>query len=97
MNEFEEEIDDLDEIPVHELSLWQRILQFVAEHKILSIVTVIGLPVLMFIIGAKCCSKTVEKLPDPTLMDKFDLVPKDCMIITNCEFVPKEIIEAKQD
>lgn len=86
--------EELDEIPVfneHELSLWERILRFVAEHKVLSIVTVIGLPILMFVIGAKCCSKTVQKLPDPGIMDKFDLVPKDGMIMANFEFVPKVI------
>jgi len=94
-----EEYDDLDDIPVKEDNLWDKIVEWIAGHKVLFIVTVIGLPVLLFVLGAKLFSKTVEveKLPDPTVMDRFDCVPQDMTTYTTYKFVPKEVVEVKQE
>ena len=63
-----------------ELSTWDKVVNWIGEHKTLCIVSVIGLPIVLVWIGAKAFSKTntveVEKLPDPTIMDRYDRIPK---------------------
>ena len=81
--DFDVEIDDLneteDEKKAEAADWWESVVDWIANHKLICCLSVIGIPILLIWFGAKLFSTTdtdeVEKLPDPTIMDKFDRIP----------------------
>lgn len=67
---------------------WDKVLNWVAAHKVLVCCTVIGLPILAFVLGCKIFSKTVEVevQPEPGLLDKYDAIPVRTMTTTEYEY-----------
>ena len=78
-NEYSYDYNASTDVQKPEPGTWLKIAQWIGEHKVICIVSLIGLPILLVWLGAKIFSKTntvtVEKLPDPTIMDKYDRIP----------------------
>jgi len=76
---YDEEVNDTQETTVEDKSWYEKTLDWARDHKVASIAGVIGGAVISTWIGAKAFSKKtvveVEKLPDPTIMDKYDKIP----------------------
>lgn len=89
-------VDNEEEFEFEPETKWDKVLNWVAAHKVLVCCTVIGLPILAFVLGWKLLSKTteVEVLPEPGLMDKYDAIPVRTMSTTEYEYQLKpEFIE----
>lgn len=67
---------------------WDKVCNWIADHKIVVICSVIGLPILAFVLGCKLLSKTteVEVQPEPGLMDRYDAIPVRTMSTTEYEY-----------
>lgn len=67
---------------------WDKVMDWVASHKAIVICSVIGLPILAFVLGWKLLSKTteVEVQPEPGLMDRYDAIPVRTMSTTEYEY-----------
>ena len=95
--DFDVEIDDLDETEetkkTEAQDWWESVVDWIANHKLICCLSVIGIPILLIWFGAKLFSTTdtveVEKLPDPTIMDKFDRIPVKETSFTEYEYVLK--------
>lgn len=78
VNDDIDDVNDVNDTPETEKRTVDKILDWAKDHKkeliVGSVAGAIGT-----ILGAKALSKTeikeVEKLPDPTIMDKYDRVP----------------------
>ena len=95
--DFDVDLDDLDETEetkkVEAQNWWESVVDWIANHKLICCLSVIGIPILLIWFGAKLFSTTdtveVEKLPDPTIMDKFDRIPVKETSFTEYEYVLK--------
>lgn len=89
------EVDDFDleTEPEKEKSKFEKALDWAREHKIASIAGAVGTVVASVFVGGKLFSKTktveVEKLPDPTIMDKYDRIPVEEHSYTDYKYVLK--------
>ena len=102
-NEFDEKIQDEvlydDDVvndtqdTVEDKSWYDKAIDWARDHKVRAIAGVIGGAVVSTWIGAKAFSKKtvveVEKLPDPTIMDKYDRVPVEEHTYTDYKYVLK--------
>ena len=95
--DFDVDLDDLDETEDEKKAeaqdWWEGVVDWIANHKLICCLSVIGIPILLIWFGAKLFSTTdtveVEKLPDPTIMDKFDRIPVKETSFTEYEYVLK--------
>lgn len=89
---YDDELNDTQET-VEDKSWYEKTLDWAKDHKVASIAGVIGGAVISTWIGAKIFSKKtvveVEKLPDPTIMDKYDLIPVEEHTYTDYKYVLK--------
>lgn len=106
MTENENVVDDIDDVdvvndtPDTEKRTIDKVLDWAKDHKkeliVGSVATAIGT-----ILGAKCLSKTeikeVEKLPDPTIMDKYDRVPVEEHAYIDYKYVLKPEYREEND
>lgn len=91
-------IDDLDETESEKKEeaqdWWESVVDWIANHKLICCLSVIGIPIILIWFGAKLFSSTetveIEKLPDPTIMDKFDKIPVSEISHTTYEYVLKD-------
>ena len=88
------EIDDFDEFddePI-KLSWYEKAINWAAGHKTAVCASVIGLPILLICLGAKMFSKTetVEVAPDPSVLERYNLCPKETIATTTYEWILKE-------
>ena len=101
MNDKFEEFDDVDdvdddiiEVTKSEETKFDKVVNWVKNHKAASIAAGVGAFFTSMFIGAKAFSKTktveVEKLPDPTIMDKYDRIPVDETTYVNYKYVLKD-------
>ena len=91
---YEDDYEKDDTIQVSkEKSKFEKALDWAKDHKKAVIASVIGAPIALLWIGAKAFSKTetvtVEKLPDPTIMDRYDRVPVEEHSYTDYKYVLK--------
>ena len=94
IEDFEDDFDKDDTIQVEkEKSKFEKALDWARDHKGLAIASVIGAPIALLWIGAKAFSKTetvtVEKLPDPTIMDRYDRIQVEEHSYTDYKYVLK--------
>lgn len=97
-DEFEEDDIEMDKTieVTPSTDTWSRITNWIGNHKIACVCSVIGAPILLVWLGAKIFSKTitetveVEKVPDPTIMDKYDRVPIAEHTYTEYNYVLKD-------
>ena len=92
------DIDDIDKIETSEQtvekSTYEKIIDWASEHKVAAIAGAAGAVIGSVFLGGKLFSKTntveVEKLPDPTIMDKYDRVPVEEHSYIDYKYVLKD-------
>lgn len=101
MSEFDEfnddvvdDDDDVIEVSRPEEDKFDKVVNWVKENKVKAALAGVGAFLGSMFLGAKAFSKTktveVEKLPDPTIMDKYDRIPVDETTYTNYKYVLKD-------
>ena len=93
-----EDVVDIDEIESEEetaeKSVFDKAIDWAKDHKVAAIAGAVGTVLGSVFIGAKAFSKTntveVEKLPDPTIMDKYDRIPVEEHSYTEYKYVLKD-------
>lgn len=98
-DEYDDDVVDFDDDletetePEKEKSKFEKALDWAKNHKIASIAGAVGTVVASIFVGGKLFSKTktveVEKLPDPTIMDKYDRIPVEEHSYTDYKYVLK--------
>lgn len=89
---YDENVNDTQNT-VEDKSWYDKAIDWARDHKVGAIAGVIGGAVVSTWIGAKAFSKKtvveVEKLPDPTIMDKYDRVPVEEHTYTDYKYILK--------
>ena len=75
---------EADQVPT--LGWWEKTCHWIYCHKWVAIGTVIGIPVLLFIIGAKCFGKTVVSEPVDSNLDHYQAIPSKTISTTEYEW-----------
>lgn len=90
---YDDAVNDTQDTIDEDKSWYDKAIDWARDHKVGAIAGVIGGAVVSTWIGAKAFSKKtvveVEKLPDPTIMDKYDRIPVEEHTYTDYKYVLK--------
>ena len=93
-NELELEELEVEDTKQEKKDWWVSVIDWAANHKLICCLSVIGIPIILIWFGAKLFSTTetveVEKLPDPTILDKYDRIPVAEHSMTEYAYVLKD-------
>ena len=91
IDEIKEVSDEVEETT--EKTAYEKVIDWAKDHKTATVIGAIGAVAASVFVGGKIFSKTntveVEKLPDPTIMDKYDRIPVEEHSYTDYKYVLK--------